>query len=565
MESIASTSTTSSVSVDSNRDSYSILIVEDSAPVMKLIERVLTKSGFSQLRTSTDGLSGLEAAAESCPDLVISDIRMPNMSGVEMAEAICDAHGPVPFIFVTGYTDYSALSRAIRLQPIGFLEKPFEPKQLQSLVERAFDQRQRQLERQEIERQLRDAVAEKTKELAFRSERLLAEKQLLQGIIAEANFGLLAVDSNRILHVANRFALDALGAPQELADNYHGQPLRSVLNDDNDKHFASLFDKVVAERSLQAIQYTNKCNERSLHTIAYPVLFRDQLSAVVFVIHDVTENEVLQRRLLQTSKLASIGELAAGVAHEINNPLGFVTSNCNSLTEYVDTLSSYVRRVEEGLLNAGLPVTEESLKALREELDIDFVLSDCPSLLKETLDGLSRVSKIVMDLKTFARVDADQPQSANVNDLIKDSLNLVRNETKYKVNVHTDLGQCPEIACYPGQLVQVMTNIFVNACHATPEKGDLRVRSIHRGEKIFIEIQDTGTGISEDIQEKIFDPFFTTKDPGKGTGMGLSIAYGIVEKHGGRLSVDSTIGQGSTFTIELPVKSGLNDESGREA
>jgi two-component system NtrC family sensor kinase len=261
---------------------------------------------------------------------------------------------------------------------------------------------------------------------------------------------------------------------------------------------------------------------------------------------------MLQKKLLQTAKLASIGELAAGVAHEINNPLGFVTSNCNTLSEYFDSSMKYWSTLEQ--LSKESPASlPEKVTTLREQFEIDFIEEDGKSLLKETLEGLERVSNIVVDLKSFARVDKQESEKAGINKLIEDALNLVRNETKYKLQIATDLPELPDIDCYPSQLVQVFTNLFINASHATDEKGTLNISTANRGNHIIIKVADTGKGIPESILPRIFDPFFTTKEPGKGTGMGLSISYGIIEKHGGSITAESKVGQGTTFTIKLPV------------
>jgi signal transduction histidine kinase len=415
-----------------------------------------------------------------------------------------------------------------------------------------------ELEGKQETARLTDEVEKRTRDLEFRTQRLLAEKEMMHGIISNANFGLIAVDTANFVHLMNPYALSLIGRG---ADNYQtmiGTLLEDVMPPEVKGHFLKLFEQVITGdedrrgTSTQAITIKDK----RLDVIAYPITYRQQISAVVFIIHDVSDKELLQQRLMQTAKLASIGELAAGVAHEINNPIGFVTSNCNTLTDYMVSLEKYISGIE-GLMqtgsNGGAPsALSPACAELRTSLDVGYILEDVKSLLAETQDGLGRVSKIVRDLKTFARVDSDIPQTSQMNTLIDDALNLVRNETKYKLEIVRNFGAIPEIPCLPNQLVQVFTNLFINASHATKEKGTLTITTETADAEVRIKVRDTGGGIPEHILPRIFDPFFTTKEPGKGTGMGLSISFGIVERHGGTITVASRVGVGTEFTVSLP-------------
>ena len=253
-----------------------------------------------------------------------------------------------------------------------------------------------------------------------------------------------------------------------------------------------------------------------------------------------------QSQLLQSEKMAAIGQLAAGVAHEINNPIGFVTSNFFSLKTYTGQLLSVIDTYEQG--NA------EKIAHVRQAVEIDFLRKDLPALLSESQEGLGRVAKIVQDLKNFSRVDDTGRQLADLNAAMESTLNVVWNELKYKAEVIRELGDIPNIDCIPAQINQVFTNLLVNAAQAIPERGKIFVRSRQEAETVCFEIEDTGQGISEDVQRRIFEPFFTTKPVGKGTGLGLSISYDIVvKKHGGRLEVSSTPGKGTRFLVVLPL------------
>jgi signal transduction histidine kinase len=263
-----------------------------------------------------------------------------------------------------------------------------------------------------------------------------------------------------------------------------------------------------------------------------------------------------QEQLVQSEKLASIGQLAAGVAHEINNPIGYVFSNFGTLEKYCADVLEMLRVYEAAEASIGDPVVLQAVRAVRERIDLDFLVQDIPALMAESKEGIERVRKIVQDLKDFSRIDADQEwQWADLHHGIDLTLNIVSNEVKYKADVVKEYGQIPDIECLPSQINQVIMNIVINAAQAMGEAhGRITIRSGSAGQQVWVEIADNGPGIAREILPRIFDPFFTTKPIGRGTGLGLSLSYGIVKKHGGRIEVDSEPGQGATFRITLPVR-----------
>lgn len=276
-----------------------------------------------------------------------------------------------------------------------------------------------------------------------------------------------------------------------------------------------------------------------------------------------------QQQLVQQEKLASIGQLAAGVAHEINNPIGFVLSNVTSLSEYAETFIQLIKEYEilvDNLSRGNRDKARDAMETIRDikkTEDVAFMLDDIEELVKDSLDGMERVRSIVAGLKSFARID-DQSElkDADINDCIKSTLKVVWNELKYKCEVITNYGDIPIIECFPGQLNQVFMNLLVNASHAIEKKGVIEVETglIDEG-NIFIKVTDNGSGIDPENLSKLFNPFFTTKEVGKGTGLGLSISYGIIQKHNGELLVDSELGKGTSFTINLPVVHVEDEES----
>ncbi|MBI4620667.1 MAG: PAS domain S-box protein [Desulfobacterales bacterium] len=268
-------------------------------------------------------------------------------------------------------------------------------------------------------------------------------------------------------------------------------------------------------------------------------------------------------QLLQQEKMASIGQLAAGLAHEINNPIGFVNSNLGTMREYIEDVVSLIRKYEEsrdlfeGSKDQKISSFYNEVEDLRKKIGIDFILADFEKVIWESLDGTDRVAKIVKNLKDFSHVDEAELKYANINKGLESTLNIVWNELKYKATVTKDYGDIPELNCYPQQLNQVFMNILVNAAQAIEEKGEINIKTYESNGNICVQISDTGQGISEENIPKLFDPFFTTKEVGKGTGLGLSIAYGIIKKHSGRIYVKSKVEEGSTFSIELPKEAKL--------
>lgn len=271
-----------------------------------------------------------------------------------------------------------------------------------------------------------------------------------------------------------------------------------------------------------------------------------------------------QAQLVQSSKLASIGQLAAGVAHEINNPIAFVANNISVLKKYIGTLKEVIGN-NQSFLNE-IPDADEHLSSFKQAIikfnkqkNLDFILDDLESLMTDSIDGMDRVTKIVSGLKSFARVDEAEFKEVDLNECIESTIKVVWNEIKYKCTINKNLNELPLVKCNPGKLNQVFMNLIVNAGQAIEEQGEIIINSHATENEVVISIQDSGSGISEENIEKLFDPFFTTKPVGVGTGLGLSISYGIVQDHNGQINVSSELGVGTTFEIILPIKQAETD------
>jgi len=264
----------------------------------------------------------------------------------------------------------------------------------------------------------------------------------------------------------------------------------------------------------------------------------------------------IQSQLLQSEKMASIGQLAAGVAHEINNPIGYVYSNLGSLQKYLDDVFTVLDAYEkvEPLL-ASHPDAMNVVRAVKQKADLEFLREDVTALMSESREGITRVKKIVQDLKDFSHVGSEEEwQQADLRQGIDSTLNIVNNEIKYKAEVRKEYDDIPEVECLPPQLNQVFMNLLVNAAHAIEERGTIVIRTGTANDTVWVEVSDSGKGIAPENLSRIFDPFFTTKPVGTGTGLGLSVSYSIIQKHHGSINVASEVGKGTTFRITLPVK-----------
>ncbi|WP_342616791.1 ATP-binding protein [Rhodoferax sp. GW822-FHT02A01] len=263
-----------------------------------------------------------------------------------------------------------------------------------------------------------------------------------------------------------------------------------------------------------------------------------------------------QEQLIQSEKMASIGQLAAGVAHEINNPIGYISSNFGMLESYQSSLFEMLLAYQAHETSVNDDEKTRELRDLRKRLEIDFLVQDVPDLMRESRDGIERVRKIVQDLKNFSHVDSQLDwHASDLRQGIDSTLNVVNNEIKYHADIIKEYGEIPLVECVQSEINQVVMNLVINASHAiNRERGKIYIRTGSDGNQVWIEVEDTGCGIPKEILPRIFDPFYTTKPVGKGTGLGLSLSYGIVQKHHGNIEVQTEVGKGTLFRVTLPVK-----------
>ena len=372
--------------------------------------------------------------------------------------------------------------------------------------------------------------------LNFLSERVL-ESELLRtrlGSIVDSG------ETQDLLHHKDNRVFELSSRPQYLGEQIIGRVFG----------FQDITDRTQAEDALR--ESRNLLEQRVLARTA-------DLNAANETLQQEKERQAIlikrleeaQNQLMQSERMASIGQLAAGVAHEINNPVGFVNSNLGSLQRYVNDMLNLLSVYER--TEPAMPEPErQTIQQVKADMDIEFLREDVVSLLAESLDGLKRVTRIVQDLKNFSHVDESERQWADLEAGMESTLRVVWNELKYKTEVVKEFAGIPQMECFPLQLNQVFMNLLVNASQAIEEHGTITIRTGHDEAHSWVEVQDTGRGIKPENLSRIFEPFFTTKPVGQGTGLGLSLSYGIVKKHGGRFEVSSTLGTGSTFKVIFP-------------
>ena len=356
--------------------------------------------------------------------------------------------------------------------------------------------------------------------------------------------------SDNFVELVNFRAADMIGKnmhqlfPQEIADRITADDLKAVTQQ-------------------KVLRLEEELNGKYYITYKFPIqnsVGKKMLADYTVDITELKQSEetvrVVQQQLMQNDKLATIGQLAAGVAHEINNPMGFVSSNMITLGKYIDKFTHYIELLEHDVLSASGETFPEHLREVRKTMKLDYIFKDITGLLKDSNEGVERVNRIVKDLKIFSRSDTFERASADLNSSIDSTINIVINQIKYCAKLNLNYGHLPKITCNIQQISQVLMNLLINAAHAIQAKGDkmgeITVCTWCDNENVFASIADSGCGISPENMEKIFNAFFTTKEIGKGTGLGLSISSEIIRKHGGEIKVTSEEGIGATFTVRLP-------------
>jgi len=542
-----------------------ILVVEDDLIDRKQMERLLASSSISQYElASADCLAkALALLAEQEFDILLLDLNLPDSCGLETLRVMEREHPGLPKVVVTSGDDEEVGLEAVAQGAQDYLPKG-------------------KVNARALARVIHYSIERK------RSEQMLWESRgKLNAILESIGDPMIMLDPDLSITWSNGasrnvFGGDGLGRKCFQLFHGHDAPcdvgpciVREAFHDGNPHSY----DIQVVDKDGQT---------RYFHCTANAAL-RDKEgnpTAVIEIARDITDRKSaeiikaayarvekanhelreMQSQLVQSEKLASIGQLAAGVAHEMNTPVGFVACNFETLEGYMkkirtllEAYDGLLQKVEAQGESGPLPAVR-LIQELKAQIRLDFILKDLDSLFDDSREGLERVTDIIRNLRDFARADRTSDFSSyDINEGIKATLTVARNEIKYDADVTTELGDIPHVFCNPGQINQVFLNLLINAAQAIRSqpretKGAIVVRTYQEGTDVVCEIGDNGPGIPAANLRKIFDPFFTTKPPGKGTGLGLSVSYDIiVNKHKGQISVESEENQGAKFTVRLPL------------
>ncbi|MDT7827334.1 ATP-binding protein [Pricia sp. S334] len=351
---------------------------------------------------------------------------------------------------------------------------------------------------------------------------------------------------------------------QSVLDVIHGN---SALNETDKKTIADFLKQAEKIIVLNEFKFHRVEKERNTLSILLEETI-DELQKKSLVLEGANKTlritledlKEAQQQLIMSEKMASLGQLTAGVAHEINNPINFVSANIKPLKEDLSEIIEGIHRYEDVIKKNKLEAFFEGVGQFNKDQDLAFTLQEVQELLKGIEEGAKRTSEIVKGLRNFSRLDQNVMKKADLNEGLDSTLAILHNVYKDDIEIVKEYGTIPEVECLPGEINQVLMNILSNAIQAITGAGKICIQTWEANNHVKIMIKDTGAGMDQAVQSKIFDPFFTTKEVGKGTGLGLSISYGIIKKHKGKIEVESVVGKGTEFIISLPVDQ--NENSG---
>jgi PAS domain S-box-containing protein len=559
-----------------------ILLAEDDSLLLRATAAYLDNHGFQTLEAE-NGLQAWELFERERPDLVLTDLRMPVMDGFELLTKVIAVSPDTPVIILSGIGTMADVIEALRLGAWDYLTKPvMEMSILLHAVEKALERAKMVLASHDYRQILEQTVRERTQKL----EDELRERKRIEQLVIRAKqewertmdampdfIALLDLDQ-RIIRL-NRPMAAAMGlTPAEAVGMkcFHCMHAKKCPPDQC-PHLRMLVDG-----RAHTVDIYEELFDRTFEVTVVPRYDVDDTTLIgsIHIARDITarkeaekEQKKLQAQLLHAQKLESVGQLAAGIAHEINTPTQYIGTNIDFLDEafrdvgdVVAHLQTLLRAEAEGNLSPGLFA---AARQAIENADWEYLATEIPSAIGQSRDGLKRVTSIVRAMKEFSHPGSKDKAAVNLNAIIQTTITVATNEWKYVAEVQTDLDpNLPAIPCLSDELGQVILNMVVNAAHAIAEKlgenpegrkGMITLATRQDGEWVELRISDTGAGIPEAIRRRIFDPFFTTKQVGNGTGQGLAIVHDVItEKHQGTIALESEVGVGTTFIIRLPMK-----------
>jgi two-component system cell cycle sensor histidine kinase/response regulator CckA len=580
-----------------------LLVVEDSPTQAEELKLVLRSEGF-EVEAASDGASALRRLRAKQFDLVLSDILMPRMSGYELCRAVKsdEARKDLPVILLTTLRDPMDIVEGLESGADNFITKPYEPRYLVRRVQGILENRRMRAEgklkvgveifflgrkftitadKQQILDLLISTVEDIVRtngdllrsqsELAAAKAKIEEYAQKLEGevristekyrtLMKHASDAILITEPTGEIIEVNRQAEELLARS---ASEIVGRRFQEFVGLAERDYAAVQFQKMLAEGSARVtdIHLVRPGAATVCADVSMSLVRTDGQGVVLAIARDVTERNRLQQQVLHNERLATVGTLSAGIAHEINNPTAVILANLDTLSGYVDQVRKALAGLDAIAAEAQGPL-KEKLERLRDDSGLDRATAELDEVVRDYVHAGGRIRDIVRDLKSFSHIDDSDVAQVSVNERLDTTLRMALNEVRHRARIEKKYARdLPEIVASPGKLNQLFLNLIVNAAQAIDEgKADRNLITVSTrldGDRIRVDVTDTGCGIRKEILPRIFDPFFTTKPIGIGTGLGLSICHDIVKKHGGEIQVESEIGRGTTFSVFLPRATGL--------
>ncbi|MEZ4444315.1 MAG: response regulator [Polyangiaceae bacterium] len=492
-----------------------VLLVEDNVGDAELVQDHLALvDGLEVELTHVTRLqAALDALGQGSFHAVLLDLGLPDSLGVETIRRILKQHPEIPVVVLTGLDDQGVGLHALHEGAQDYLDKG----------------------------SLDGKTAAKSLVYAIERARLQAD---IRRVIVENVDAMVVVAADQRVVFVNHAAADLFGIEPEafVGTTFpHSLDTQQTSEIEIARNVGS--DPRVAQMRVARVEWESKP--------AFLASLRD--------ITDLRRAQELERRLFHADRLAAVGQLAAGVAHEVNNPASFVQANLGSLRDHLAALERCHAALKRALDDLDPPAAE--IETILAEYQLGTRLGEMSEMVADSLAGVRRVSSTVKDLASFSRIERGDVEMVNLNDLVRVACNMTFNEIRHRAQLVKDLDRLPEIAADRGKVTQVLINLLINAAHAIPEGGAdhhrIRIETRHRDHSVIVSVEDTGSGIAESDIPRIFEPFFTTKSRDHGTGLGLSISHETVRKHGGGIVVNSTVGEGTRFDVVFPEDTGL--------